>query len=113
MITEPKFSASRQGHSFGVAGLMAAALLSGVLAASAQTGQYLFTGSITNITLNPGTYDIKAYGAQGGLFYDYISGGGAQGADPLATNTLNNGISSFSDTNWTDFPVRFYRVQEP
>ena len=38
----------------------------GVLAGSAQTNIYLFTGSETNITLNPGTYNITAYGAQGG-----------------------------------------------
>jgi hypothetical protein len=81
MITERIFFASRQGHSFGPAGLMAAAFLTGTLTVSAQTGQYLFTGSMTNIALNPGTYDIKVYGAQGGLFYDYISGGGAQGAE--------------------------------
>src|SRR5262245_8991725 len=37
----------------------------GVLAGSAQTNQYLFTGSETNITLNPGTYKITAYGAPG------------------------------------------------
>src|SRR5208337_3568233 len=36
------------------------------LACSAQTGQYLYTGSVTNITLNPGLYAITAYGAQGG-----------------------------------------------
>ena len=38
----------------------------GVLAGSAQTGIYLYTGSETPITLNPGTYNITAYGAQGG-----------------------------------------------
>jgi hypothetical protein len=38
----------------------------GVLAGSAQTGIYLFSGSEMTITLNPGTYDITAYGAQGG-----------------------------------------------
>ena len=38
----------------------------GVIASSAQAGIYLFTGSETTITLNPGIYDITAYGAQGG-----------------------------------------------
>jgi hypothetical protein len=36
----------------------------GVLGSSAQS--YLFTGTETTITLNPGIYDIFAYGAQGG-----------------------------------------------
>jgi len=38
----------------------------GVLASSAQTNKYLYSGSETNITLNPGTYIITAYGAPGG-----------------------------------------------
>ena len=40
----------------------------GVLAGFAQTNIYLygFPWSETNITLNPGTYYITAYGAQGG-----------------------------------------------
>jgi hypothetical protein len=38
----------------------------GVLASSAQTNKYLYSGSETNITLNPGTYIITAYGAAGG-----------------------------------------------
>jgi hypothetical protein len=37
-----------------------------MLAGSAQTNIYLFSGSKTNITLNPGTYIITAYGAPGG-----------------------------------------------
>ncbi len=53
-------------HSFGVVCAVALVLQFGVLASSAQTGIYLFTGSETTITLNPGTYDITAYGAQGG-----------------------------------------------
>jgi DNA-binding beta-propeller fold protein YncE len=41
---------------------------------------YLFSGSETNITLNPGTYIITAHGAQGGLGgnYDGFGGGGAE-----------------------------------
>src|SRR5580704_13624237 len=46
--------------------ICAAILLLGTLAGSAQTGTYLYTGSETTITLNPGTYNITAYGAQGG-----------------------------------------------
>src|SRR5579863_3939024 len=45
---------------------MAVILQFGVLASSAQTNKYLFSGSETNITLNPGTYIITAYGAPGG-----------------------------------------------
>jgi len=41
--------------------------------AGIQTNRYLLTGSETNITLNPGIYDITAYGAQGG------NGGGSSG----------------------------------
>jgi len=58
----------------GVAGI----LQFGVLASSAQTNIYLFTGSETNITLNPGRYNIAAYGAQGGSSYGYTGGHGAQ-----------------------------------
>lgn len=43
---------------------IAVVLQFGMLAASAQI--YLFTGSETTVTLNPGAYDITAYGAQGG-----------------------------------------------
>ena len=42
------------------------ALLFGALAGSAQTSQYLYTGSETNITLPRGVYTITAYGAKGG-----------------------------------------------
>src|SRR5271154_6159669 len=50
----------------GIIFAVALVLQFGVLAGSAQTGQYLFTGSETTITLDPGIYDIAAYGAQGG-----------------------------------------------
>jgi hypothetical protein len=55
---------------------MAVVLHFGVLAGSAQTNIYLYTGtngytgSKTNITLAPGTYIITAYGAAGGWAYD-------------------------------------------
>jgi len=41
------------------------ALQLGMLAASAQTTKYLYTGSETDITLPPGIYTITAYGAPG------------------------------------------------
>ncbi len=44
---------------------IAVALQLGMLAGSAQTNLYLFSGSETNITLPPGTYIITAYGAPG------------------------------------------------
>ena len=50
----------------------------GVLASSAQTGIYLYSGSETTINLNPGTYDITAYGAQGGGGYESAGGLGAE-----------------------------------
>jgi hypothetical protein len=46
----------------------------GVLASFAQS--YLFTGSETTITLNPGLYSITAYGAQGGSGYSPGNYGG-------------------------------------
>lgn len=47
---------------------------------SAQTNIYLFSGSQTNITLDPGLYEITAYGAQGGsqLLFGYSGGLGAE-----------------------------------
>jgi hypothetical protein len=50
----------------------------GLLAGSAQTNQYLFTGSQTNITLNPGRYYITAYGARGGHYGPYGGGLGVE-----------------------------------
>jgi hypothetical protein len=32
---------------------------------------------------------------------------------PLATKTLTNGSSYFSDPQWTDYPGRFYRLRSP
>jgi hypothetical protein len=56
----------------------------GVLAGFAQTNIYLFSGSETNITLNPGAYIITAYGAPGAYpsrFYAPIGGDGGSGAE--------------------------------
>src|SRR5690349_1366157 len=50
----------------------------GVLASSAQTGTYLFSGSLQTVTLNPGSYVITAFGAQGGS--GHLTSGG-QGAE--------------------------------
>src|SRR5258706_2964198 len=50
-------------HSFILVCGVASVLQLGLRAGSAQTNIYL---SDTTITLNPGTYDITAYGAQGG-----------------------------------------------
>jgi hypothetical protein len=32
---------------------------------------------------------------------------------PVATNALTGGVSYFSDTHWTNFPNRFYRLRSP
>jgi hypothetical protein len=66
-------------HSFAVVCAVALVLQVGVLAGFAQTGTYLFTGSMTTITLNPGTYDITAYGAAGGgSVFGSVGGFGAE-----------------------------------
>ncbi|MGO8927047.1 MAG: hypothetical protein ACLQU3_09190 [Limisphaerales bacterium] len=78
MKTKYKSSACPQWHPFSAVCKVASILLFGVLAGSAQTNTYLFTGSETNITLNPGTYKITAYGAQGGTCG---GGSGGQGAE--------------------------------
>src|ERR1700691_1933574 len=62
---------------------LAVVLHFGVLAGSAQTNIYLFSGSETNITLNPGTYIITAYGAPGAYpspFFEAVGGDGGLGA---------------------------------
>ncbi len=62
-----KFLIYPKCHQFSAVFYMVAVIMVlGVLASSAQTELYLFTGSETTINLNPGTYDIAAYGAQGG-----------------------------------------------
>ena len=55
----------------------------GLIAGLGQTNIYLFTGSETSITLNPGAYEITAYGAQGG-------GGGGLGAEMDAQFSFTN-----------------------
>jgi hypothetical protein len=64
---------------------MAVALKLGMLAGSAQTNLYLFSGSETNITLNPGAYVITAYGVPGGGSMNEDDGfGGGLGAEMSA-----------------------------
>ena len=82
----------------------------GILAASAQTNIYLFTGYETNITLPAGTYNITAYGAQGGSGYN--SGGlGAEmsGEFSFSTNTalilLVGGSGSYAGGGGGSFVV--------
>ena len=72
MNTKFKSSLRAACQSFGVVCTVAVFLQFGVLAGYAQTGQYLFTGSETTSTLNPGLYYITAYGAQGGkIIWDF------------------------------------------
>ena len=54
---------------------MAVVLQLGMLAGSAQTNIYFYSGSETNITLPPGTYIITAYGAEGGEYENARIGG--------------------------------------
>jgi hypothetical protein len=66
---------------------MAVALHLDVLAGSAQTNIYLYSGSLTNITLPPGTYIITAYGASGSkpsLLFAALGGCGGSGAEMSA-----------------------------
>jgi Glycine rich protein len=86
---------------------IAVVLQLGVLAASAQTNIYLFSGSKTNITLNPGTYIITAYGAPGGGGVSGASGGlGAEMSGEFNFSTSTNltllvgGGASSVDTNY-------------
>jgi hypothetical protein len=63
---------------------IAVVLQIGMLGSYAQS--YLFTGAETIITLNPGTYDIAAFGAQGGsgIVWPFSSGGPGLGAEMQA-----------------------------
>ena len=75
MKTKFKTTIPTTCHSCGVVCAVAIVLQFGVLAGYAQTGNYLYSGSKTTITLNPGLYAITAYGAQGGTVIGYGSGG--------------------------------------
>jgi hypothetical protein len=115
MKTKSIFSIRDACQSFGVMCVVALVLQFGVLAGSAQTNKnlltgdaglsanwhhgppstvnYLFTGSETTVTLKPGTYDITAYGAQGGGFYYGNSGVGGQGAKVEAQFYFSNTVT--------------------
>jgi len=81
MKTKQKFFTCGKHLQFRMSCMIAATLLLGVISDSAQSSQYLFTGTKTNVTLNPGLYQITAYGAQGG-YYSHgarsYGGGGAE-----------------------------------
>ncbi len=66
MKTKNKFFIVSKSYPFSTVCIAAAFLLFRVFAASAQTGDYQYSGSLQTITLGPGTYDITAYGAHGG-----------------------------------------------
>ncbi len=55
--------------------ISAAILLFTALASPAQTNKYLYSGSNVIVTLNPGKYNITAYGAQGGGSFSFGRGG--------------------------------------
>ncbi len=55
---------------------VAVVLQLGVLAGSARADIFLYSGLETNVTLDPGTYIITAYGAQGGGFRNSVLSGG-------------------------------------
>lgn len=71
-LTFPKF------RSFNRRGVIAVTLLFGAFASSAQIGGYVYSGSEQTITLDPGTYDITAYGASGGDSEESLGGFGAE-----------------------------------
>jgi|ERR1035441_3366006 hypothetical protein len=81
MTTKHEFFIFPKRHPFSAVWSVPILLLLGLLAGYAQTGIYLFTGSETTITLNPGTYGITAYGAQGGAAGKPIWGVGGLGAE--------------------------------
>lgn len=78
MKTNLKFFTCHKSPQSDALCLIGAIVLGGVLASSAQTNQYLFTGSKSNITLNAGSYVITAYGAQGGPSKPSSGGVGAE-----------------------------------
>jgi hypothetical protein len=63
-----------------VALTVVAAMQFGMLTSFAQPGQYLFSGSETTITLNPGIYDITAYTTATGVPAITGASGSAAGA---------------------------------
>ena len=84
MKTKDKFFICPQYHPLSAVCVIAVILQFGMLAGYAQTGTYLFTGSETTLTLNPGTYDITTYGAQGAAASQVGWGIGGLGAEMSA-----------------------------
>ena len=90
---------------------IAVAMQLGMLAASAQTNIYLYRGSKPNITLNPGTYIITAYGAPGGGG-DFGAGLGTEmsGEFNFSTSTnltlLEGGAGGFTSTSFSMVAIR-------
>jgi hypothetical protein len=89
---------------------IAVVLQLGALAASAQADTYLYSGSETNVTLNPGTYIITAYGALGGGVVNARFGGfGAEMSaefnfsTPTTLTLLVGGVGGFADTVYNGF----------
>jgi len=81
MRTRYAYPIFSKAHPFTAFGSVPIFLLLGVLSDFAQSGIYLFTGSEETITLNPGTYDITAYGAQGAAASQANWGVGGLGAE--------------------------------
>src|SRR5258708_2034494 len=70
---------------------IAAVLELGLLAGSARAAPYLYSGSMTNVTLNPGTYIVTAYGAPGGGYVNALVGGlGAEMSAQFDFSTSTN-----------------------
>jgi Glycine rich protein len=78
--TKYKFFICPDCQLFGTVYGVVVILLSGTLVCSAQTGDYLYSDSEQTITLNPGYYNITAYGAQGGSssYFGSVGGLGAE-----------------------------------
>lgn len=78
MKAKQKFNIICKCHPFSTMCAVVVILLFGVFTGSAQTGDYLYSGVEQTITLNPGVYDITAYGALGGVGNTYSGGLGAE-----------------------------------
>jgi hypothetical protein len=89
MKTKNTFFFSHQYHPFRAASIVSVTMLFGAVASSAQTSDYLYSGSEQTVTLNPGVYDITAYGAKGGGGQVSVGGLGAEmeGQFNFATTT--------------------------
>jgi hypothetical protein len=76
---------------------LASMLFESIVASAQTTNQFLYTGSETNITLPPGSYDITAFGAQGGQGYTvYFYGGGG-----VFTGGASSGAEVKAEFNFT------------